>query len=229
MSNANTIASLIGGTQRNQIPALVTAATTATIFTINTDSGTPVPAILSIPSQTSVLGSAAPHGVNSNAAILVKPRGILNSIGYGIDAPYFNSSSFDGRAFKIRLQGTYSSAAAANQLTLGLYLGSSATVGSDLLLGAVASGATTIGAVTGHFLAEGNFIWDSASTQIDGTLGGFYGITGGQPAPTAAVPAYVTHQTAANIAALQIVAAATWTVGNAANTIQVTEFSLEMV
>jgi hypothetical protein len=227
MSNANTISAYIGGTKRNQIPVLTTAAITATVLSVNTDTGTG-PAVLSIPSQTSVLGSGTPHGVTSNAAILVPPRGILNSVGYGVNAPYFNSDSFNGRAFKLRLQGTYNSGVGSNGLTLGFYLGNSATVGSDLALGAVASG-TTIGAVTGHFLVEGTFIWDATSTQLDGSVGGFIGVTGGTPLPTAAVPAYTTARTAATVANLQFVAAATFAVTSAANSVQITEFALDLI
>lgn len=220
--NANTITGFIGGTKRNQIPVLTTAAITATVFSTVTDTGT-APAVLSIPVQSAVLGSSNGLGPNVNAAILVPTGGLLGA------TSDFNSSSFDGRAFKVRVQGTFNSAVTANGLTIGLYLGSSATVGSDALLGAIASTATGIGVAAGHFFAEGVLIWDSVSGKLDGSLSGFVAASGGTPFPVSTAVVYATQASAAAPANLQFVAAATFATTNAANSVQVTEFAIDAI
>jgi hypothetical protein len=225
--NANTIAGYVNGTKRNQIPVLTTAATTATIISANTDTGT-APAVLSIPLQTAIVGSSNPLGDNANASILVSNLGAQFGQ-VGTNRPYFNSDSFNGVPFKVRVAGTFNSAVASNGITISLYLGSSATVGSNSLLGTVATTATGVGVATGHFVVEAVLIWDSVSGKLDGSITGFIAASGGTPFPVATASVYATQASAAAASNLQFVTAATFATTNAANSVQVTEFALDQI
>lgn len=174
MSNVNTIQGFIGGTKRNQIPSLVLAAITETALPVNTDTGT-TSALLAVPLQNAIVGSSTGLGVNGNPAILVPPYGPTNSIPDGINAPYFNSSSFDsGRPFTLRLIGTGSAAAnAGNTLQIKIYQGTSATIGSDTaFVTAIPNTFATASAANLRFEIYVRCQWDSTSNTLTGVLSG---------------------------------------------------------
>lgn len=216
--NANTIAGYIGGTKRNQVAALTLASTTETVFSLVTDSGT-APAVLSIPTQTAVLGSSNPLGVNGNAAILQPVGGLIQNIP---NAPDFNSASFDGRPFIVKLYGVVTAAAGTgNTVIPALYLGTSATVGNNSVIIKPAASADLSGTSANFSLAV-TLRWDSTSQKLNGS----YTVQVGNAAPTTAVIG--TANTVAAYTGLNFVP--TFTFGNAAGgTVNITEYSLEQV
>lgn len=225
--NSNTIAAYIGGTKRNQISTQVVSTTTETVFLANTDTGT-APAVLSIPLQTAVVGSGNPMDPNANPAIL---NGLGREYGapFGANRPYFNSTSFDsGKPFKLRIQGTFTSGVAANDLKISIYLGSSATIGSDSIVSAALTTGTSgnFGAVSGKFLAEFILTWDSTTGKLDGLIDNALIVPAGV-AGTLIASAVTTEVSAAAASNLQFVASAKWNAANAGNTVNVAEFSLD--
>lgn len=227
--NANTILGFGAGTTRNKIPALTVATTTETAFSVTTDTGTTV-AVLSLPLQTGVVGSSNPQGVNGNPAILGGAFGAQQGPAYAQNRPYFNSDSFNGLPFRVRLSGKFTSGVATNDLKISLYLGNSATLGSDSVISAALTTGTSgnFGAVSGHFSVSYLLTWDSTTGKVDGVLeDGFISPSG--VATTAIATTAATQAAAAAASNLQFVATAKWNAANAANTVQVTDFSLEMV
>lgn len=225
--NSNTIAGFQGGVGRNKIPNLVLATVTETAISVGTDSGTAV-AVLSVPLQTSVTGAATPLDPNVNPALITNQVG-RQFASRGSNAPYFTSDSFNlGRPFKVRVNGTFNSGVAANDIQIGLYLGTSATLGSNsvISIGATTGTAGKFGVVAGHFSTEFYLIWDVTSGKLDGILEnaiiGASGVTG-----TVIAPVALTQTSAAAPANLNFVASVKFNVANAANAVQISEFTLE--
>lgn len=227
--NSNTIAGYFGtGTRRGQIPSLVVATTTETVFSAGNDTGASLPAVLSVPLQTAVVGSSNPLDPNANSSILSQGLG-RQFVPAGANRPYFNSDSFNlARPFKIRISGTFTSGVASNDLLIGLYLGSSLTLGSNTAISVAATTGTAgkFGVVSGHFSTEYYLIWDVTSGKLDGLVEnaiiGASGVTG-----TVIAPVAVTQVSAAAASNLTFVATAKWNTANAGNTVNVSEFSIE--
>lgn len=224
--NFNTINGFVGGTGRNQIPLQTLATVTETAFTVNTDSGTGVTAIVGIPAGAGITGSESPLDVNANAAGLIQNSSLL--IGRGVARPQFTSKAFDGRPFKVRLYGTGAAVTnAGNTLLLTLYSGTtSAVVGTAGNVVAVTSAVATATTHPLNFMLEATFLWDSTVQ----TLQGWYTYSINYNGTTTFVTtAALTHNTAVTtIASAKFLATATW--GNAVGgTIQVNEFSVERV
>jgi len=216
--NANTIVGYINGTKRNQIAALTLTALTESAILVNTDTGTTA-AVLAIPLQTAVLGSAQSLGPNGNQANLAQFGGTLVSTGdAGTEAPYFNSSSFDlGRPFRVRVSGTYAtSAGAANPVIL--YLGTSgAIVGT---LGNRLSTLSLTAASTGNFIFDTYIRWDSVTAAVSG----YYTGQSGNAAPAALT--FLTNAVAATTpAALSFVLSVNAGAASV-GTVTVSEFSI---
>lgn len=131
--------------------------------------------------------------------------------------------SFDAQPFRVRIAGKVN-VAATGVVTVGLYLGNSSTLASDTLLASAVSGSVTAPAGTNFFL-EADMIWDSTSGRVSGMSWGTVG-TGGTPSNgvLSNSPSAITTS-----ASLQFVAAVTFGAANAANSITVTEFSVETV
>lgn len=231
MANVNTIAGFFNGTGRNQIPVLSGVGVTETIISTNTDTGT-APAVLSIPLQTAILGSSNGLGPNGNQSILVPPFGVGNNVPDGVNAPYFNSGSFNGRPFLLRCAGTFTSGVATNDLQIGLYLGTSATIGSDTAISTAITTGTggAFGAVSGHFLLETELLWDATSGKVDGTISGYVAPSGVARLPVGGnAPAYISQFSAAAASNLNFLISAKWNATNAGNLLQVTEWSLNLI
>ena len=223
--NVNTIAGYINGTKRNQIQTLTLASTVETALPLTTDTGT-TSAILAVPQQTAILGSSNGLGPNGNAAILVPPYGVGNNIPDGVNAPYFNSSSFDlGRPFTIKLIGTGSAAAnAGNTLTIKIYQGTSATLGSNTLFATPMSAIATASAANLRFYLSLTCFWDSTTQILTAQQSGSYLYNGTNTLISATAVTALTGVTTSS--ALSFVPSVTW--GNAVGgVISVSEFSLE--
>lgn len=227
MSNVNTILCYNNGTKRGQIPTQTLAAITETAISVTTDTGT-TPAFLAVPLQNAILGSTNGIGVNGNAAILVPPFGTGNNIPDGVQAPYFNSSSFDaGRPFTLRFIALGTAAAnAGNTLTVKIYQGTSATLGSDTLFSTPISAVATATAANLRLFIQIQCYWDSTSQLLTGSLSGNYTYNGTTTLITSAALAPITALTSPS--ALSFLPSITW--GNAVGgTISVSEWSMEQV
>jgi hypothetical protein len=226
--NLNSIKSAYAGTGRGTVPALTGIGTTETAFSVTTDTGTTVLA-LTIPTGTEVLGSGAGLRPGNNKAILTMPYGANSQVPNVSDRPFFSSTSFEGRPLVVRVAGTFTSAVASNDLKIGLYLGTSATLGSDLAISSITTGTSgNFGAVSGHFLAEFKFIWDSTSGKLDGIVEtGLIGPSGVTPTVTAL--AATTQVAAATVSTLSFIPSAKWNASNAGNTVSITDFSIDLV
>lgn len=225
--NINTITGFIGGTKRNQIPSQALAAVTETAISLNTDTGT-TSALLALPLQNAILGSTNGLGVNGNPAILVPPFGPGNNIPDGVNSPYFNSSSFDsGRPFTLRLFGTGSAAAnAGNTLTVKIYQGTSATIGSDTAFVTAISALATASAANLRFDISVRCQWDSTSNTLTGVLSGSTLYNGTAALLTTATATVLTSLTAPSV--LSFLPSITW--GNAVGgTINVSEWSIDQI
>lgn len=226
--NVNSIKGAANGSGRGTVPVLSGIGTTETAFSVNTDTGTTVLA-LTIPTGTEVLGSAAGISPNANKALLTQAYGANSQVPNVSDRPFFSATSFDGRAFVVRVAGKFTSGVASNDLKIGLYLGTSATLGSDLAISSITTGTSgNFGAVSGHFLAEFKFIWDVTSGKLDGIVEtGLIGPSGVTPTVTAL--AATTQVAAATVSTLSFIPSAKWNASNAGNTVTLTDFSIDLV
>lgn len=224
--NANTIFGFVNGTKRNQIPTLTLAAVTETAIPVTTDSGTTA-ALLAVPTQTAVVGSSNPLGVNANAALLAGALGAQFQQA-GTNRPYFNSDSFNAsRPFSLRLIGTGTAAAnAGNTLTVKIYQGTSATLGSDTLFSTPLSAVATASAASLRFDITIRCYWDSTSNTLNGQVSGNYTYNNVSALVTTAMVTTLTSVSA--VSALSFVPSITW--GNAVGgTISVSEWSIEQL
>lgn len=227
MSSPSTFSAIYAGTGRNQIPAQVVSTTTETVFLMNTDTGT-TPAVLAVPTGVpGATGSVTPLYTSANAAI-INNSGRFYGPPLGTSAkPYHGPNAFNGTPFLVRLFGTFTSGVAANDLKISLYLGSSATVGSDSIISAALTTGTSgnFGAVSGKFCASFRLQWDSVTGKLDGLLESSY-IVPSAVAATVVGGTAVTETSAAAVSNLVFVCSAKWNAANAGNTVQVQEFSL---
>jgi hypothetical protein len=218
MSNASSIIGYIGGTGRNQIPTVTVTTAVETNIPIVTDSGVNGVAILAIPQQTANVGSSTPLSPNANPAIIGAGAQAYGPI-EGSQAPFFNSTSFDGRAFRIRLTGTATSAAIASQtLIFNLYIGTS-KAGTKIFSTTAFTGVATAG--TYSFIVEATLLWDSVSQNLNN-----FGLS--SIGNTLVGTASGTQATAVTLANLQFNASFT-TAQAASVAIAVREFTLDLV
>jgi hypothetical protein len=230
MSNTNSCAGLAqSGSSRNQFPVQTVAATTETILQVATDSGTNSNFFLVAPSGGQVYGSTVGLNVNSNPSVVDRSP-FIYGLPSGVSNDQFNSSSWDGHPFKVRVVGTGTAGHnAAQTLLFNLYQGTSATLGSDKIIGttgaafAIAQSTTN---VSFNFLIEAYLLWDSASQLLTGRYTGWVGGgTTSQFVTTTVIPNLPAVTTPAGLSFL-----ATVTLGNAASsTIQLKEFVVDWV
>lgn len=169
--NANTILGYRGGTLRNQIGSLALATTTETAFKLNTDDGLGATAVLTVPSQTAILGSHNPLNPAANAAIQGPAYGRIFGSPHGVQKPFFTSDYFSGRPFQVRMSGVGNAGANAAQTVLAdLTLGTSATVGSNVILATTGAALMTVAGGAFSFSIVADLLWD-LTTQI---VGGYF-------------------------------------------------------
>jgi hypothetical protein len=186
MSNSDTIFALQGlgvaTPPRNQLATITgIAATTETLLLMGSDSGSNVTAFMPFPGQSDIYGSSNPVDPNANASILLDNIGGKMGSSRGASRPYFQNLSFDGRAFRVRIQGRVLFGAAANTLTINIYQNTKANgpVLGGNKIASVAIGAAAITAVSGNFIVEATGEWDSVSAKMQGSeqwgsAAGFY-------------------------------------------------------
>lgn len=195
--------------------ALSLASTTETAFSFANTTG---PALVSIPLQGAILGSSTPFDPNANQSILGGNLGRPG--GYRGSAPFFSSGSFDGRPFQLRcaVKTTVTTGATAGgaSLAIKLYMGNSATIGSDTLLFAPTAINVPINQtnVTVSSIIELTLMWDAGTQKIFGEGWANQGISIAQASVYTARGALAAANgvAAAAPANLQFLASAVWTV-----------------
>jgi hypothetical protein len=224
MSNPATVSGFVGsGTTRNTFPLQTVAATAETILKINTDTGTSN-YFLVLPTGGNVYGAQTVLDVNGNPAI-TQFSGREYGLPSGETVDEFSSSSWNGHPFKIRVVGTGTAGHNAGQtLVFNLYQGTSATLGSDKIIGTTGSAyaiATSTVNVAFDWMIEATLNWNATSQVLSGSYtANVSGGTTSQFTTPTVITNVVTGVTAAGLSFL-----ATVTLGNAASsTIQITEF-----
>ena len=170
MSNLNSVSGFSGsGTTRNQFSTLALASTTETIFQISTDSGTPVNYFLVVPTGGQIYGAVTGLDVNGNAAVTDRGN-YMTGVPSGESNDQFNSSSWDGRPFKLRVSGKGNAGAnAAQTVQVLMYNGSSATLGSDTAIATTGAGLAAVAGGAFNFSVEFSGLWDATSQILSGS------------------------------------------------------------
>jgi len=232
--NANTILAYRGGTARNQIAAIVGTAgdiSTATPARLNTDAtANSVQAILSIPTQAAIVGTFNPLALEANAAILGPAYGRLFGNVRGNAAPYFNTASFDGVPFRLRVSGTASMGAnGAQSLLIQIVHGPAATIGGagNTIIASTGAAFATAAGGAADFSIVAEVLWDSTLQFLSGRRSSVIAFV--TPSVQVTSDIVLTNEPAcADIAHLQFQVFAT--AGNAAvSSVQVKEFALEAI
>lgn len=220
MSNSSSVFGFSGsGTTRNSFPTQTVATTTATPLVINTDTGT-ANYFLVLPTGGSIYGSTTGIDPNGNAAIIDRSN-YLWGLPSGESNDQFSSASWDGHPFKLKISGIGNAGAnGAQTVQVNMYQGTSATLGSDSLIGSTGTGLAAVAGGAFNFVVEVNCIWDATSEILAGYYTGIvtFAATSQIVAPTKFTS--VTSVTAANLSFV-----AGLTLGNgASSTITLREF-----
>lgn len=226
MSNLNSIAgNAVSGSLRNQFPTQTVATVTETILQVGTD-GTAVNYFLTAPSGGQILGAQAGLDYNANPAVTDRSN-YITRLPNGESNDQFSSSSWDGRVMKVRVAGIGNAGAnGAQSVQVNLYLGSSATVGSNTKMGTTGTGLAAVAGGAFNYYIEGTYMWDATSGIFSGsyTANIAFAATSQIVAPTK-VAASATSVTAAGL-----VFNATLVLGNgASSTITLREFVIDRV
>lgn len=216
--NSNTVVGLQGGTKRNNLLVQTGLATAATILTMGTDAGTSVNAFINIPNQTTTQGAISPMGPNVNQALL--DGGFTVSTNPALPQPPFNTSSFDGRPFRVRVTGGAVAGSSSNTITVAILQNTSAVLAAGNTIASFAAGGAALAAGNYNFDLNATCIWDSVSQKL-------VAIPGGAVAGTV-VTNTATTATGVALPGTFLVASITFAAG-AANTVTPIEFSIEMV
>jgi len=229
--NANTILAFRAGTGRNQLADQVGDFTTATAAVINAGSTTAT-AVLRIPLQTPILGSFNPLSPNANSAVLGPAYG--RQYGrkvLGNQAPYFNSSSFDGVPFRVRVSGKATMGADVTQtLLIELALQTSATYNALNVVGNTGAAFATAAGGACKFSLVAECLWSSGNGS-NGNLAARHSATIGFAATEQVVSDIIqTNLALAAAAAANLTFVVFATSGHAASsTLHYDEFALELI
>lgn len=229
--NANTIASFIGGTGRNQIGLQTLTSVTETEFKVNQDAGANnAIAVLTVPQGNEILGASNPLNPNANAAVLGLDRGSQFGRGLGEQSPWYSTTAFDmksiGLPFRLRLAAFFTAVAnAGNTLQIKIYSGSSKS-GTVI---AQNTAVATASAASGSFVFDVRLQWNSTTQVLVGNQNFSFDYNGTQVTNGFSAGAILTNAASVTtLAGLTFCATATW--GNAVGgTVQVNEFALETV
>lgn len=145
------------------------------------------------------------------------------------------NSECDGHPFKVRVAGKIFTGAAST-VTFVLYqvpaatiaAGTVSTLAGDQAVVTLAASASITGAA--NFVVEAEFLWDSTSTKLNGflTSASFSGANIGTFG-AASTPVTVPYTVASGVNGLNFIPTFSFSAGNAANTVTVTEFALDRV
>jgi len=129
------------------------------------------------------------------------------------------SVDWDGHPFRVRFSGVATVGATAT-FQPEIYLGNSATIGSNVQLTAPAVVSIT-GPGSAHFYVDALLLWDSSSLAVTGSYSSLIGATF-----TSAV-AVTAAGSAIAMTGLVFTATVNFSVANAANTVTIKEFVIE--
>ena len=222
MSNVNTIAGFVGsGTTRNSWPLQTIAEGTEAFLVLGTDAGTAT-AYITTPTGGSIYGAQAPLDVNANAAITVRSgREYGNPSGQTNDQ--FSSASWTAHPFYVRISGT-GTGGTGDSVIFNLRCGSSATLGSNPIIGTTGAAFGAAGAF--NWAIESTVLWDATSGYGGGTYSAILNTASGLQVKT---PTAYTQLTSITAAGLVFCASAIFSVGSASSTVQVQEFVIEKI
>lgn len=210
-----------------QTAPLALASTTETAFLL---SNTNVAAV-AIPSQTAILGSSTPLNPNANSALIADVYGMAGDERGLVQRPYFTSTSFDGRAFRVRAQIKFTcvTTGSAPALNFKMYVGSSATLGSDTVyFTPTARTLATSQTINGNAIIEATMQWDSATQKVTGEA--WAEINDNQSAGTYTARAAITPVAVAAYTGLSFVMSAVYgTNAPTSSTNTLVEFAIERV
>lgn len=229
MSNANTIAGYLSGSAVNQLPLLSltsTASTTATYIPVTTNAGTSA-AIIRVPQQADIMGSTRPLASGINQAGPGAYGTINPAPQYGGDAG-FNTGSFDGRPFRVRMPVSYTVSASATTSALTIVLAQGTTTSATTAIASPTAITLATGGGSGVFVMDAEILWDSVSHILGGRYSFYY--TFGTAATNVASSTISTTTgvtTPAGLSFLLSVVAQTALVGGI--TLQANEFVIEVV
>ena len=157
------------GTLRNQFPTQTVATATETGLNVNTDTGTAI-ALVTLPVGGSIFGAQAAWDVNANPSI-IRRSGREYGLPSGENNDQFSSSSWDGRAFKIRLAGI-ASLGATQTAIFYLYNGATTVIGTSGNRVAGTGSAYPGGGTSttpSNFFIEFTGLWDASSGILSGS------------------------------------------------------------
>jgi hypothetical protein len=235
--NSNTILAFRSGTGRNQLAPLPTTGVAGDLATAAAGGrlytnvvGTFAQAILAIPLQTAIVGSADILSNNANEAIKGPAYGRIFGTPRGTNAPYFSSASFDGVPFRLRVSGLATMGAnGAQALTISLIHGPAVLIagaGNTPIATAVAANAIAGGAMSFDLVAE--ILWESGIGILSGRYSSVITLLAGALTTVKSDVTLDANPAAATLALLQFQVFAT--AGNAAaSLVQIREFALEQI
>jgi hypothetical protein len=201
--------------------AITTTSVTETAFLLANGNQ----AVISVPTGKEILGSGTPFDPNANSAYGVE--GGRAGKWMGETRPYFNSNSFNNRAFRLRAFGyisgggtTLTSVSASINIYAALTQVTTVTSGTKITNLGITGGLGNVGA---NWMVELNMLWDSVSQQLNGQRSLYVGnlVTASGAALTAVGSL---AQTSLNFGLTWIFATS-----STANAIGLTELSLEQV
>lgn len=169
MSNSNSFTGFSGsGTGRNNFPVQTVATATETALVVNTDTGTAT-ALITLPTGGQIYGSSTGLDNNSNSAIIDRSN-YMYGLPSGESNDQFNSGSWTGRGFKIRLAGT-ASLGVTQTAIFYLYNGAATVVGTaGNRIASTGAAYPSAGTATtpSNFLLEFTGLWDPTSQILNG-------------------------------------------------------------
>lgn len=129
---------------------------------------------LGLPGAISITGSTETQLVvpafayNSGAPVPSPAFAAGAPLQIAVPADVASGSLVDGRPFKVKITGTVTGGTASTDFAANLYLGNSATLGSNTKLVGTTAQATTAG-TTYNFTLEATLLWDSTSKAVNGS------------------------------------------------------------
>jgi hypothetical protein len=155
--------------------AFTTTSATETAFLLQNGNQ----AVINVPLGTEILGSQTPFSINANPTYSAESGRAGKWMGE--TRPFFNSSSFNNRPFRLRAVGqivgggtTVTSIAATIKLYAALTNTATVTTGTALI---TAGTGAVIGNTNANWMIEAELLWDSVSQSLTGYKNVMFGNT----------------------------------------------------
>lgn len=203
--------------------AFTTTSATETQFLLTNGQ----PAVIAVPQGNEILGAQTPFSPNANSVYSAESGRAGKWLGE--TRPFFNSGSFNNRAFRLRAEGfiagggtTLTSISATIAIYAALTQASTVTSGTKIASVAITGG---IGNAKANWIIDSTMLWDSVSQLLNGTRNVMFGVPGLVTAAGAA------NTTVASLALSSLNFGLTWIFAttSTSNTVGLTELSLEQV